>query len=159
MTQGYTSTGGYPPAAFYFEVVFVGEPGMDAAFQDVSGIKAEMEFEDVEEGGENRFKYRLPKSVKHSELVLKRGMADKASPLVQWCEDVLLKYKFPIETKDIEVHLLGYDEKTKDTKTISGWSFGNVYPVKWEIDGFKSEENKVAIETISFVYNDLNRIV
>jgi len=80
----------YPLPAFYFKVAFAATSNSeDTSFQEVSGIGSEMETEDLAEGGENRFSHRLPKSVKHPKLVLKRGIAVMDSPLVVWCQDVL----------------------------------------------------------------------
>ena len=83
------NTDDYPPTGFYFKVIFSATLGMsDTSFQEVSGISSEVELEEVVEGGENRYVHRLPKSVKHPKLVLKRGIAKMTSPLVIWCRSV-----------------------------------------------------------------------
>ena len=58
----------YPPVGFYFKISI---GGSEAAFQEVSGISMEMNTEENEGGGSNRFKYKVPTGVKHSNLVLK----------------------------------------------------------------------------------------
>lgn len=66
----------YPPTAFYFRVEF-GLDGIqdnDSRFQESSGLSAPSEVNEIREGGENRFAYRLPKAVQYSNLVLKRGL-------------------------------------------------------------------------------------
>ena len=147
--------GEYPLPAFYFRVVFAGFPDMDTSFQEVSGIRSEIEFEEVAEGGENRHVHRLPKSVKHPVLSLKRGITGKKSSLVKWCKSVMEgDFNKPIRPMEVKVYLL--DE---NNSPVSGWSFANAYPVKWEIDGFNSTKNEVAIETIELVYNNLERII
>ncbi len=63
------------PAAFYFSVKLQGEPRIgEVAFREVSGLSAEMEFEEVACGGMNDHKLLLPKGVKHANVVLKRAM-------------------------------------------------------------------------------------
>ena len=59
----------YPPGAFYFSVQVLGSgtalsvlTGIDASFQEASGIQAEFGVEEVTEGGENRFVHRLPRA-------------------------------------------------------------------------------------------------
>ena len=80
----------YPPAAFHFAVAFgTQSQNIDASFREVSGIGPEMETEPLNEGGENRYVLQLPKAVKHPRLVLKRGIAPRNSPLVQWCQQTL----------------------------------------------------------------------
>ncbi len=149
-----SNTAAYPLPAFYFQVVFPGSSGSDQSFQEVNGISAELDTEEVSEGGENRFVHRLPKAIKHSQLELKRGVAPLNSPLVKWCQSVLeADFSTPISTKEINVHLL--DE---EGQPVRGWSFANAYPVKWEIDGFKSTKNDVALETIVLSYTYSKRL-
>ncbi|MEZ4873956.1 MAG: phage tail protein [Flavobacteriaceae bacterium] len=59
------------PVSFYFKLSF---KGVDAAFQEVSGISKELGVEEVVCGGENRFKYRLPTTTSGQNLVLKRAV-------------------------------------------------------------------------------------
>jgi phage tail-like protein len=143
----------YPLPAFYFKVIVTGLNGSDTSFQEVRGIGSEIETEDVVEGGENRFVHRLPKGVKHPQLELKRGITTMSSPLITWCRSVL-DNSFssppgspPIGPKAVVVQLL--DE---GGNPVRAWSFENAYPVKWEIDDFKSTKNEVAIETIVLSY-------
>jgi phage tail-like protein len=144
----------YPLPAFYFKVVFTGlRAGSDTSFQEVRGIGSEIEVEEVVEGGENRFVHRLPKAVKHPQLELKRGIAPMNSPLVAWCRSVLDSgFSSPITPSLVTVYLL--DQFGAPAR---GWSFANAYPIKWEIDDFKSTKNEVAIETIVLSYTYSNR--
>lgn len=147
--------GNYPPPAFFFKVVFPGyEDGSDTSFQDVSGIGREMKTEEVPEGGENRFVHRLPKSMSYKNLVLKRGIANRKSGLVEWCRTVLedgLIQK--IQTRRVLVYLMNAKRVP-----IRAWKFTNAYPVKWEVDNFNSTKNEVSIETIELTYNEFSRV-
>ncbi|MGE3976123.1 MAG: phage tail protein [Nitrospira sp.] len=146
---------GYPPAAFYFRVVFDRSTGIsDVSFQEVSGISSEIDFESVVEGGENRFVHRLPKGVRHPKLVLKRGIAKKNSGLVEWCRSVLEQFKTPIEPKAIQVRLLN-----ENGDPIRSWAIAGAYPVKWEVGNLNSTKNEVAIETIELSYATLTRFI
>lgn len=146
----------YPPSAFYFKVEFSSPYGEgDTSFQEVSGIGSEMDTEDVVEGGENRYVYRLPKSVKHPKLVLKRGIATLDSPLVKWCKSVLETGLIaPIEAVLLRVFLLN-----EDKDPIRAWDFADAYPVKWEVDAFNSTKNEVAIEKIELSYTYSSRYI
>lgn len=142
----------YPPSAFYFKVVFNGDSS-DSAFQEVSGISSEMKLEDVTEGGENRFVHKLPVGMSHSNLELKRGIAQLTSPLVKWCKAVLESdFSEPIVPKDINVYLMD-----GAGNYIREWSFENAFPIKWEVESFNSTKNEVAIEKISLSYTCLKR--
>ncbi len=146
----------YPPASFYFKVAFSATLGLsDTSFQDVSGIKSEVETEDVVEGGENRYVHRLPKSIKHPQLVLKRGIGQLTSPLVIWCKSIFEgDLVLPIMPMPISVFLL--DESGIPQRA---WSFMNAYPVSWEVEEFKSTKNEVAIEKVELSYTYSNRLI
>lgn len=148
--------GDRPPPAFHFKVSFGAFVGMaDTSFQEVSGISSEMTTEDVIEGGENRYVHKLPTAIKHSNLELKRGIAPMTSPLVLWCRSVMeLDFIVPIIAQPIVVSLINSDQLP-----IRVWTFANAFPVKWEVDGFNSTKNEVAIEKIVLSYTYSNRMV
>jgi phage tail-like protein len=130
-------------------------PLLDTSFQDVSGIGTQMETESVVEGGENRYVHTLPKSVKHSNLVLKRGIASLTSPLVIWCKATLeAGLAIPVMTQLILVSLL--DESGLPLRV---WTFENAYPVQWEVDPFNSTKNEVALEKVTLCYTGSMRMI
>ena len=144
------------PVAFLFEVVIKGaKANSENAFQEVSGLESEMDLETVQEGGENTFVHRVPKGVKHPNLVLKRGMAKEQSGLVTWCKDTLEGGLIqPIKPFDIDINLLS----EQGTPSIS-WTVSRAWPIKWSLSGFNAEKNALAIETIEFAYNTISRSV
>lgn len=144
----------YPPPSFYFRLSFSGISGdKDAAFQEASGIATDMETEEVMCGGENRFKYKLPGSIKFGNLVLKRGLVPVDSSLAKWCNDTLTNgLNTTITTQTITVELL--DE---EGNTLVSWDFVNAYPVKWNVSDLKSMENTYAVETVEFAFNYLKK--
>jgi phage tail-like protein len=147
---------GYPPAAFYFKVVFGSTlTNQDNSFQEVSGISSEIDLEPVPEGGENRFVHQLPKGVKHPHLELKRGIASMDSPLVAWCQDTFEgDFIEAIVTQSVSVYLLNAEQQT-----LRGWVFENAYPIKWEVEAFNSTKNEVAIEKVTLSYTYSNRVL
>ena len=154
-SQSPSQTSEYPLPAFYFKVVFAATGGhSDTSFQEVSGISLEMETEDLIEGGENRFVHRLPKSIKYPKLVLKRGIAEMDSPLVKWCREVL-EGAFIEKLKPMTVKVSLMNEAGKP---VRAWSFVNAFPVSWEVEGFNSTKNEVAIEKIELSYNYMDRV-
>jgi|SRR5215213_9178640 len=153
----------YPPPAFYFGVEVIGAtpatagqpPKIDASFQEVSGIRADLGFEEVTEGGENRFVYRLPKATKYPNLVLKRGFVIKDSSLAEWViETVSTKLTLPIKPKTIKVTLYA-----TDGQPAAAWSFTNSYPLRWELGQLNSTDNRVLIETFELSYAYFERLL
>lgn len=135
--------------SFYFSVKLSGQSGgVDAAFQEVSGLNRETVIEEVISGGENRFNYRLPGHTRYSNLVLKRGVALVDSPLIDWCkhtmDDGLMS---PVQTKTIMVSL--FDERGM---TRLSWNFMKAYPVKYAMADLKSQESNILVETIELAY-------
>jgi phage tail-like protein len=145
----------YPAPAFRFRLSFGLMPLLDTSFQEVSGIGTQMDTETGVEGGENRYVHTLPKSVKHSNLVLKRGIAALTSPLVVWCKATLeAGFAMPVMTQLVLVSLL--DESGLPLRV---WTFENAYPVQWEVDPFNSTKNEVALEKVTLCYTGSMRMI
>ncbi|MBV1873613.1 MAG: phage tail protein [Gammaproteobacteria bacterium] len=138
---------------FYFSLCMPGSSSqssdsMDTAFQDVSGLSKEIELEEVVCGGENRFKYKLPKTTKFGNLVLKRGVCFNSSPLIGWCMDTLDNgMAVSIKTKNLQLSLLN-----ESGQSCRLWNFINAYPVKWSGSELNAEKSALFIETIEFAY-------
>ena len=137
----------YPPLGFHFKVEFANLPG-EFEFQSVSGLNVELETEEISEGGENRFKHKLPVRTKFPNLVLKRGLLVD-SDLIKWCREAV--EDFNISPTNITIKLL--NEKHEPLMT---WNVVHAYPIKWAVADFNAEESKLVLETIELVYNYFN---
>lgn len=135
----------YPPVGYHFSVEFPTVSKGEFRFQSVSGLTATLDTEDVAEGGENRFKHKLPVRTGYSNLVLKRGLAVK-SDLIKWCREAIED----LNIKPVNVIVKLLNEKHEPLMT---WNVVHAYPVKWEVSGFDAEESKIVIESIELVYN------
>ncbi|WP_299441151.1 phage tail protein [uncultured Aquimarina sp.] len=142
----------YPPVGFHFSVEFTGlsTGEKDHQFQSVSGLTVDIETEEITEGGENRFKHKIPVRTKYPNLVLKRGLLVD-SKVVDWCKKAVENFDF--EPINLIVKLL--NEKHEP---LLSWNIVHAYPIKWSIADFNAEESKVVIETIELVYNYYNTI-
>lgn len=144
-----------PPVAFYFLVSFQEDSNIpETAFQEVSGLKMEMEVEALKEGGENQFMHQLPAGVKHGNLVLKRASLPLDHALETWIVNAL-EGSFKARIAPCEVVISLIDAKNWP---VRAWSFSNVYPLKWEVSAFDSQKNELVIETLELSYNEINRI-
>lgn len=137
----------YPPLGFHFKVEFANLGG-EYQFQSVSGLNVELETEQIAEGGENRFKHKLPVSTRYPNLVLKRGIRVD-SALTKWCRDAL--ENFDIKPTNITISLL--NEKHEPLMT---WNVVHAYPLKWSVSEFNAEKSQLAIESIELAYNYFN---
>ncbi|MDI9339688.1 MAG: phage tail protein [Sediminibacterium sp.] len=143
----------YPPVGFYFSLSVSGMTGnLDVAFQEVSGINAEMNVEEIGAGGENRFKYKVPTGARYGNLIAKRGLVTSTSQLAKWCTDTIgSDLTNPISPKSITVTLMG-----PDAQPLKAWNFVNAWPVKWSVSDFKSTEGEIVVESIEFAYTYFN---
>lgn len=147
----------YPPVAFRFKVKFEGlkdEVAEDIYFQSVSGLSVDIEMEEFGEGGENRFKHKLPVRTKFPNLVLKRGLL-KSSGLIKWCEKAFEDFEFtPL---NLTVSLYSdegqSDDEKSESKPMITWKITHALPVKWAIDDLNSAESKIVLETLELSYN------
>lgn len=148
------------PVGFHFKVEFSGieTKKNDHRFQSVSGLSIDLETEEVAEGGENRFKHKIPVRTKFPNLVLKRGML-LDSGVIKWCKKALENFEFkPI---DITVSLLvkdGGGNSQSDAVPLQTWNIAHAYPVKWNVSDFNAEDNKLVIETLELSYNHFKTV-
>lgn len=149
------------PVSFYFQV----EIGNDEiAFKEVSGLTTEMELETIQEGGVNEYEHRLPKQIKHGNLVLKRAlMPITGNTVVKWINNVLnegsvfnVADKGDSLTRTIRIKLQSIGKENKEV--IYGWECTNAFPIKWEVETLDAEKNTVLIESLEFAYSVLKRL-
>lgn len=123
------------PGAFRFVVRFGTDVAdVDASFQEVGGIAAELDIDAAQEGGENRYAHPLPKGVQTRRLTLKRALVPVDSKLVQWCRKVLEGgLDRPVDTRDLQLTLLDHEGQT-----LRHGSFTDACPVRWEVESVNS---------------------
>jgi phage tail-like protein len=162
------------PTSFYFQVTIGGD---EIAFKEVSGLSTEMELETIQEGGVNEYEHRLPKQIKHGNLVLKRALMPVSNnTVIEWISKILNEGSFfdvtgrtfPL-TRTIHISLLSVDKEgfriggieigMKDKAIpVYKWECANAIPVKWEVDTLDAEKNSVLIESLEFAYSTLKRL-
>jgi phage tail-like protein len=139
----------YPPVGFFYAVRLAGSrTDNDSQFKEVSGLSVEMALKEVGEGGENRFRHRVPEVPRYTNLVLKRGLVVAEQGFYAWCKDTLQNnLSKPIKPQSIQVVLL--NEQSQPLKT---WTLTNAWPVKWAVSDFNSMDGQVVIETLEMAY-------
>ncbi len=140
-----------PLLSFYFEV----EIGDDVlSFQEVTGLKATMETENVVEGGNNNFAYSLPVRVTYDNLRLSRGVFEKDSgELHNWLDSCFaeeISEEFGDKCKPITVSLLN-----PEGEPVKVWAVSGAFPIEWEAPTLNATTNKIAMESLVLTYRYL----
>jgi phage tail-like protein len=143
-----------PPLGFRFMVSFLMAGGipnpLDIRFNKVSGLGANTETMDINEGGQNLYIQKLPKGIRYQNLVLERGMAVGSLLVAEFNAAMsLFKYK----PCNVMVSLL--DETGMP---ISTWVFMNAFPIAWSVSPFDADANAVVIETLELAYQRMQAI-
>ena len=140
----------YPIPSFRFALVAGIDPDpLDWGFQEVSGLDSQIEVEEVVCGGENRFKYKLPKTATYGNLVLRRGLMAIPSLLTHWVQTTIRSgLTEAITTKTVILSLLD-----ANAVPVKVWHFRDAYPVKWNVSEFNSTENAIAVEMLELAYS------
>jgi phage tail-like protein len=131
----------YPLMNLNFIVEVGGETW--GGFSEVTGLSVEIETEDYQEGGVNDFVHKLPKSVKYSNIVLKKGLVEMYK-MWDWIEKMM---DGVIQKKDCSILLLNDDGSTART-----WAITQAYPVKWSGSDLKATGGEVFIESLELTH-------
>jgi phage tail-like protein len=145
---------------FVFEVQ--GEAGADAqpqivgAFTEVSGLRAEVAVEDVQEGGVNGFVHRLPGHVTWPNIVLKRGVTESAA-LFGWRATAVNNGTAGSlgGTSDGAVQRRQATITLKDAagRDVQTWTLSGAFPVSWTGPTLASTASDVAMEELEIAHH------
>ena len=132
-----------PTAGSHFLLVISGSP--IGYFSKVSGLTAEYEVFNYQEGGQNGYQHRLRGPAKYTDLTLVRGITNQGA-LLNWfrsCQESTQRHE-------------GYISLLRlDTAVIRTWSFEGAYPVKWEGPNMSSSSTDVATETLVIAHRGI----
>jgi phage tail-like protein len=136
-----------PLASFRFRVEI--DNLIQAGFAECSGLQVETEQEEVREGGENAFQYKLLKGSKYVNLTLKRGITD-SDVLWNWHKDVV---NGKVQRKMVYVVLL--DQEGQEAWR---WSLQDAVPVKWTGPELKADGSTVAVESLELAHHGFSEV-
>ena len=115
------------------------------AFSECSGLTAEYDVFEYQEGGEDRFVHKLRGRLKYPNLVLKRGVTH---------EDGFLKWFFDRTDRTkrgtVTVTLVG-----DDGNEVRTWALAGAFPVKWQGPSLNAKSTNVATETLEIAHEGL----
>ena len=118
------------------------------AFQEASGFDSTIDVIEHREGGDNTTPRKLPGQTKHSNIVLKFGLADDRD-LYDWHREVI---NGNVQRKNGSIVL----KDRAGTERVR-WNFFNAWPAKWDGPDLNAEGNDVAIETFELAHEGCER--
>ena len=127
---------------------FCVEIGMiqEATFTEASGLEAELEIFEYQEGGNNLYTHKLPGRVKYPNVTLKRGVTT-SNELWMWFQTGTFG---KVDRRNISIVL--YDQ---DGSEVRRWNLFNAYPIKWTGPSFNAGAKDVSIETVVFAHEGM----
>jgi phage tail-like protein len=135
-----------PFPAFRFRVTFDDLP--PGGFSECSGLSIETEVQDFAEGGENSHSWKFPSRSKQVNLTLKRGIVNKV--LWDWYHDIATG---SIKFRNGTIAVLDHSGST----TLMEFQVLRAFPIKWTGPDLNAIQNNLAVESLEFAHQGLER--
>jgi phage tail-like protein len=120
-----------------------------AGFKEISGLEMNTQVIEYAEGDEdNAWIHKIPGRTNFSNIVCKRGIVE-GTDLWEWC-DTINDYPREIERKSVTINLLDNEGEPQKTYTLF-----ECWPCKYNVDSLDAMSDNLAIETIEFVYENM----
>jgi phage tail-like protein len=120
-----------------------------AAFHEVSGLDSTIDTIEHREGGWNMTPRKLPGQTKHSNIVLKWGLAVDRD-LIDWHQSVVDGTPDRRNGSIVLLDRVGTE--------VARWNFVRAWPAKWTGASLSAEGNDVAIETLELAHEGVRRV-
>ena len=135
-----------PAPAFRFTVRFDDLP--PGGFSDCTGLQMETEVQDFREGGVNTHTWKFATRSKQGNLVLKCGIVTK--DLWAWFQDIA-NGKMHFRNASIVVH------DYSGSQDLIEFQILQAFPVKWSGPDLSAGQNTLAVETVEFAHQGMQR--
>ncbi len=134
---------GFRFGVFFFAGGLVPNP-LDIRFQKVSGLSGKVTTREIQEGGQNLYRQKVPEGITYDNLVLERGMI-VGSPLNIEFNVALSMFTFA--PSNVLVTLL-----SGSSIPLGAWLFIKAYPVRWSTSDLDASQSNVVIDTMELAY-------
>lgn len=133
-----------PDPLMSFRFLVLVEGVIFGAFSEVTGLQAEVDVLELEEGGENGFVHKLPGRAKYGNLTLKRGVV--TTELWRWFAEVAAGR--PLR-RTLSVVVLPGAQAAIPVRFV----FDSAVPVRWSGPELRAEQSGVAMETVEMAHH------
>lgn len=118
-------------------------------FTECTNIGVQVEAIKYREGGVSQLVHRLPGRVEYADITLRYGVT-RSAELWQW---FLTAVQGRVERRNVSVILMDTDGATE----VQRWDLINAWPSAWRGSPLDAMGNEVAIESITLVFESLQR--
>jgi phage tail-like protein len=115
-------------------------------FYTCSGLGAQVEVEQLVEGGNNGFAWQLPSRITWSNITLTRPVTADTTKVANWLSKIIKK----LDREDGEIVAL-----QPDLTPITRWQVTGIVPVRWQGPSFDPADSQPAVETLEIAHQGL----
>ena len=123
----------------------------EAHFTECSGMGIKVDAIEYREAGNNQVVRKLPGQVHYGEITLRYGLTD-SKQLWDW---LMASAKGKVERRNVSIIMLGADGA--DTTPGLQWNLTQAWPSEWRGAKLDALGREAAIETLTLVYDTLER--
>jgi phage tail-like protein len=116
------------------------------AFHTCAGLGAQVEVEQVVEGGNNGFVWQLPSRITWSNITLTRPVTADTTKVADWLTRIVDR----VDRKDGEIVAL-----RPDLTPIASWQVLGIVPVRWQGPDFDPSSSQPAVESLEVAHEGL----
>lgn len=112
---------------------------------ECSGLSAQYQVEEYEEGGQNMFVHKLPGRLKFDNVKLKRAIDQQSGLVASWFASV---HASSVVRTTASIAVLD-----PEGATIADWHLIDVVPVRWSGPSFKAGQSGLAEEELELAHH------
>jgi len=120
-------------------------------FTEVSGLELSIDVEEIEEGGNNEFVYKVPGRMSWPNITLKRGIT-QTDNLLAWMQKSSGD-GFSGAGDKVTRSTMGITMLSQSGSALREWSVEGALPVKWTGPSFASTDDDAPTEELEIVHH------
>jgi phage tail-like protein len=128
----------------YFELTIAGSSLGD--FYTCTGLGAQIEMEQLIEGGNNGFVWQLPSRITWSNITLTRPVTADTAKVANWLSKIIKQ----VDRQDGEIVAL-----QPNRSRIASWQVLGIVPVSWQGPSFDPGSSQPAVESLEIAHQGL----
>jgi phage tail-like protein len=128
----------------FFRLIIAGNSLGD--FHTCTGLGAQVEMEQLVEGGNNGFVWQLPSRITWSNITLTRPVTADTTKVANWLSKIIRQ----VSRQNGEIVAL-----QPDLGTIVRWQVQGIVPVSWQGPSFDPANSQPAVESLEIAHQGL----